>query len=153
MVIEHDAEDRRSGEVAPTVEPGGDKRGRRLSASGLLVGACATLPVLVGPHLGVAHRVEIADHLVPGGVVLAVSVSMLGLVVSRSAQMSGVLMFAAGLVVTLAGLWMVLTHLPLLAQAARHDAPWGATIYHTASAVLVLAFGLTWTKMSWARVE
>ncbi|MGI8775892.1 MAG: hypothetical protein ACR2LJ_00535 [Acidimicrobiales bacterium] len=137
--------------MAPKAKPGSDEPGRLLLVFGLLVGVCANLPVLVGPHLGVAHKVEIADHLIPGVVVLAVSVT--GLVVSRSGQPSGVVVFAAGLVITLAGLWMVLTHLPLVAQATRHDAPWGATLYHTTSAVLVFAFGLAWTKTSWARVE
>ncbi len=151
MVIEHDAEDRRSGEVAPTVDPDSDRLGWLVPVLGLLVGACATLPVMVGPRLEVAHKVEIADHLIPGVVVLAVSVT--ALMASRSASGSGTFLFAAGLILTLAGLWMALTHLPLVAQAVRHDAPWGATIYHSASAVLVLAFGLAWTKASWARVE
>jgi len=115
---------------------------------GLVVGSCATLPVLVGPHLNTARAVEIADHLVPGLVVLLASVAVLAM--NRSAPVSGVVMLAVGMVVSLAGLWMVATHVPLVAQAARHEAPWGATIYHSASAVLVLAFGLAWTWASWA---
>jgi hypothetical protein len=77
-----------------------------------------------------------------------VSAAVLG--VSRAAPVSGFAMLAAGLVVVLAGLWMAATHVPLVAQAARHDAPWGATIYHSASAALVLTFGLVWTASAWA---
>jgi hypothetical protein len=122
--------------------------GRLVPAVGLVVGACAIVPVLVGPKLNVTHDVEIADHLVPGVIVLAVSAAVL--VLTRSGAVSGFAMLAAGLVVTLAGLWMAATHLPLVAQAARHDAPWGATIYHSASATLVLGFGLVWTATSWS---
>jgi len=117
-------------------------------ALGLVVGVCATVPVLVGPTLAVTHPVELADHLIPGLVVLAVSATVL--LVTRSTPLPGIAMLAAGLVITLAGLWMVATHLPLVAQAARHEAPWGATIYHSASGALVLAFGLAWTQAFWA---
>jgi len=132
----------------PTAQPTGGTTKRLLPVIGLVVSACATLPVQLGPHLDVAHRVEVADHLIPGLVSLAVSATVL--VMTRRAPVPGFAMLAAGLVVTLAGLWMVATHLPLVAQAGRHDAPWGATIYHSASAVLVLVFGLVWTTASWA---
>ncbi len=115
---------------------------------GLVVGVCATLPVLVGPQLATAERVEVADHLVPGLVVLAASAVVLA--IGRSRPVSGVVMLSAGMVIALAGLWMAATHIPLVAQAARHDAPWGGTLYHSASAVLVLAYGLVWTWGSWA---
>lgn len=121
---------------------------RLLPRIGLVVGAVAALPVLVGPRLEVAHAVEITDHLVPGLAVIGVSAMVL--VATRSAPLSESVMLAAGLVVMLAGLWMAATHVPLVAQAARGEAPWGATIYHTVSAVLVFAFGLSWTSLSWA---
>ncbi len=132
------------------VQPDRGRRGRvpLFPVLGLVVGACATLPVLVGPQLATAHTVEVADHLVPGLVVLSVSAVVLA--IGRSRPVSGVVMLSGGMVISLAGLWMVATHVPLVAQAARHDAPWGGTMYHSASAVMVLAFGLAWTWGSWA---
>ncbi len=132
----------------PPIKPSGDGTPWLLPVFGLVVGACATLPVLVGPQLDVAYDVEIADHLIPGLVILAVSAVVL--LVARSVSVSGSYLLAAGLVVDLAALWMVATHLPLVAQAVRGDAPWGATIYHSASAVLMLGLGIGWTKTHWA---
>lgn len=122
-----------------------------MAAVGVIVGACAMLPPYVGPRLATAHRVEVADHLVPGLVILAVSVIVLA--ASRRGPVPGTPMLLAGLLVVLAGLWMTSTHVPLVSQAARHEAPWGTTIYHSAMAVMVLAFGLVWTKASWAAAE
>jgi len=39
-------------------------------------------------------------------------------------------MLPAGLVVTLAGIWMTMTHVPLVAQASRGEAPWAGTLFH-----------------------
>ncbi len=118
-----------------------------LATLGLLVAACATLPVLVGPHLNVAHAVEVADHLIPGLILLAVSVVVL--MVNRASPISGMSMLVAGLIIDLASLWMVVTHIPLVTQAARDEAPWAGTLYHSASAVAVMVFGLVWTRVSW----
>jgi hypothetical protein len=119
-----------------------------LAALGLVVGICAAVPVLVGPQLNVAHSVEVVDHLIPGLIVFGTSAILL--MVMRRAPVPGLALLASGLVIDLAGLWMAATHLPLVAQAARHEAPWGATIYHSAAAVLVLIFGLAWTTASWS---
>ncbi|MEN3316008.1 MAG: hypothetical protein V7605_2242 [Acidimicrobiaceae bacterium] len=118
---------------------------------GLAVAACATLPVLVGPGLDTTRAVEVVDHLVPGLVVLAVSTAVL--VATRSTPVAGVFVLGAAMVTVLAGLWMVATHIPLVAQAGRHEAPWGSTMFHSAAAVLVLAFGLAWAWASWAGAE
>lgn len=136
--------------VSRSADRDGRRPGRRFGRLGMLAGACAALPVLLGPNLNVAHQVEIADHLIPAVVVLAVSAMVLAM--NRTAPVSGVVVLASGLVVALAGLWMVATHLPLVAQGARHQAPWAATTYHTGSAVLVLALGLVWTGASLAEV-
>ncbi len=131
------------------VQPDRASRGRAplFPVLGLVLGACATLPALVGPELATADVAEIADHLVPGLVVAVVSA--VALVVGRSSRVSRVVPLAAGLVISLAGLWMVATHVPLVAQATRHEVPWNGTIFHSASAVMILAFGLAWTWASW----
>ncbi|MDQ6784863.1 MAG: hypothetical protein M3063_15800 [Actinomycetota bacterium] len=137
--------------LSPMPEPPEDRTGPLRPALGLLVGIGAILPVLVGPRLSVARDVEIADHVIPGLVVLAVSAIVL--VMGRRSPMSEVSMLGLGLVMALAGLWMTATHLPLVVQAVHDEAPWWATIFHSASAVLVLAFALMWVQVSWADAQ
>jgi hypothetical protein len=55
--------------------------------------------------------------------------------------------------VLLAGLWMMATHIPLVAQTARggDDAgTWAATIYHFSSALAVFGLGLLWATATWS---
>ncbi len=118
-----------------------------LPALGMAVGILAALPHFVTPRLETTNRVEIADHVIPGIVVIAVSLS--ALTVWRRAEDATWPMFISGLAVLLAGLWMALTHLPLIAQASRHEAPWGAALYHSASAASALTFGLVWVSLYW----
>ncbi len=112
-----------------------------LAGAGLLVGAWALLPPYTGPALNTADRVEFADHVVPGVAVIAVSVAAL-LLARRHGNDN--LSFAAGLGIVLSGFWMTTTHLPLVLQAARGEAPWGATIYHSLPGLAVLALGVAW---------
>lgn len=118
-----------------------------VAMTGLLVGVVATLPHLVGPRLDTASGVEVVDHVVPGVIVLATSAAVVA--AGRFVRISGTAILGAGLTVVLAGLWMTATHVPLVAQAARHEAPWGATAYHCATAAAVLAVGLVWVRHSW----
>ncbi len=123
---------------APEVPEG---RARVLAAAGLLVGAWAALPPYTGPALNTVARVEFADHVVPSIVVVAIST--LALVVGRRAR-SEPLLFSAGLGVVLAGFWMTVTHVPLVVQATRGEAPWGATLYHSAPGLALLVVGTVW---------
>jgi hypothetical protein len=118
--------------------------------AGVLVALWGMLPPFSGPPLAVARRVEIADHVVPGLVVLAFSCAAL---VASRAGASPTWLLIAGLVVTLAGVWMTATHVPLVMQARGGDAPWGATIYHTAPSVAVLALGSLWSVAYWKDLE
>ncbi len=112
-----------------------------LAGAALLVGAWALLPPYTGPALNTADRVEFADHVVPGVAVIALSVAAL-LFARRHGNDN--LLFAAGLGIVLAGFWMTATHVPLVLQAARGDAPWGATVYHSLPGLAVLALGVAW---------
>lgn len=112
-----------------------------LVGAGLLVGAWALLPPYSGPPLNTSDRVEFADHVVPGVIVIAVSA--LALLLARRANASTWL-FPAGLVIVLAGFWMTATHLPLVLQATRAEAPWGATVYHSLPGLAVLVLGAVW---------
>jgi len=123
---------------------------RWLPGVGLVVGALAILPPYLGPGLHVAHRVEIADHVVPGLVVLATSAA--ALVIGRHGRIRPS-MLVAGLVIVLAGLWMTMTHVPLVAQATRGEAPWGGTLYHLTAAVAVLVLGVVWAAAHWRSMD
>lgn len=112
-----------------------------LAGAGFLAGAWALLPPYTGPALNTAARVEFADHVVPG--VAVVAISALALVVARRSGGDRFL-FGAGLGVILAGFWMTATHLPLLLQATRAQAPWGATVYHSLPGLAVLVLGVVW---------
>lgn len=119
-----------------------------LAVNGIVVGLWAALPAVVSPELNVAESKEIADHLIPAIVVVALSVA--SLVLARRGTISGMVMFVAGLAVCLAGLWMVATHVPLVAQAARHDGvSWEAAVWHSASAVAVALLGILWVMVYW----
>ncbi len=108
---------------------------------GLLVGCWAFLPPYTGPALNTSDRVEFVDHVVPAIVIITISV--LALLFGRRPAGTSVL-FPAGLGIFLAGFWMTATHAPLVLQATRDQAPWGATIYHSAPGLAVLALGAAW---------
>lgn len=112
--------------------------------------AWAFLPPYSGPKLNTEMRVEVADHVVPSIVLLAVSLAVLALRRRRDAPPA--LPLVAGFLVTLAGLWMVATHVPLVGQAARGEVgvSWGGAIYHSAPSLAVLVLGLVWIGAYWS---
>lgn len=112
------------------------------AGAGVLVGAWALLPPYTGPELNTLDRVEFADHVVPGVAVILISLAAMAL----ARRGTGSTRFAAGLGVVLAGFWMTATHAPLVIQAVREQAPWGATIYHTLPGLAVLALGIVWAS-------
>ena len=120
---------------------------RTLPLAGLVVGAWALLPPYTGPDLATETRVEVADHVVPGVVVIAVS--GLALVLARSSR-GATPMLVAGLAVALGGLWMTATHVPLVRQALQDQAPVPAVAYHTLPSLAVLCVGLLWAARQWS---
>ena len=128
---------------------GSDSRPPLLPLLGLLVGVWAIIPPYVHAFgkLNVEDRVEFADHVVPGIVVLVVSA--LGLVLLRSARPSPLLLFVGGGVIALAGLWMVATHLPLISQARDEIVPGGAVVWHGLPGLAVSLLGGAWTVRYW----
>jgi hypothetical protein len=61
-----------------------------------------------------------------------------------------VALLVCGLSIWLAGLWMTVTHVPLVGQATRGQAPWGSVIHHLAPCVVVLAFGSVCVRTLWS---
>ena len=115
---------------------------------GVVVGVWGSLPRFVDSGLLTEDRVEVVDHVVPGVVVIVVS--LVSVAVARRSATPGPFLFVAGLVVLLAGLFMVATHVPLVMQATRDEAPWGGTVFHTSAALAVLGLGLLWAATYWA---
>ena len=125
--------------------------GNRLLAAGVVGGLLGVLPFLVTPELDTSQSAEIVDHVVPG--VLAVAAAGAVFLAHRRGGVSPMAFLAAGLAILLAGIWMASTHVPLLAQAARGDAPWAGALYHSASAAIVLAVGVAWASAAWTQTE
>ncbi len=135
----------------PPAAASGPDLARILPLVGLGIAFWATLPQWSGPKLNVEASKEVADHIVPGAVVLLAS--LVGIWASRRPQGPGALRFMAGLGVLLAGLWMMATHLPLVFEAMRDESPWPATIYHTSSALAVFGLGLLWSTVTWSEAD
>lgn len=121
----------------------------RLPFLGLLIGVWAILPpyLVAFGELNVESRKEIADHVVPGIAVLAVSV--LGYLVMRSAGPSQFLLFVGGGVIALSGFWMLATHVGLVSQARQNIVPWGAVAWHGLPGAAVTLLGVAWTIRFW----
>ena len=132
----------------PPAAPPGPDLARILPLVGLGVAFWASLPQWSGPKLNVEASKEVADHIVPAVAVLLAS--LVGMWAGRRPQGPGAYRFMAGLAVLLAGLWMMATHLPLVFQAMRDEAPWPATIYHNSSALAVFGLGLLWATVTWS---
>ncbi len=120
---------------------------RALPLAGVVTGCWALLPPYSGPALNTETRVEVVDHVVPGVVLIVVSVAAIVLAPSRR---SAEYLLVPGLVALLAGIWMTATHVPLVAQAARNEVSWPAAGYHTAPAVAVTVLGLVWVARNWS---
>jgi hypothetical protein len=101
--------------------------------------------------VAVAPRVEVVDHVVPGAVVAATAAWMAWL--ARRAPLAG---RAPGLVgggiCFLAGFWVLATHVPLLADAARGSERWGAALWHASAALPLLVLSL-WVLLAPGREE
>jgi len=118
---------------------------------GLVISAWALIPPYSGPKLNTETRVEVADHVVPSLVLIAVSLVIL-VVSRRKAETTAGFSLVAGFLVSLAGLWMVATHVPLVAQAMRGESgvTWGGALYHFTPSLAVLILGLLWVGAYWS---
>ena len=131
--------------------PAGATVSNRLLAAGVVAGVVALLPFVVSPELDTARSAEVADHVLPSVVVLAAAGSVLA--AQRRGRVGPMAFLGAGLAILLAGIWMATTHVPLLFQAARGDAPWFGSLYHSAAAAIVLGTGVAWASAAWTQAE
>lgn len=124
----------------PASSDASHKRVRRLGAALITVGVWGTLAPYAGPEVAVSSTVEFVDHVVPGGIVLAVAL--------YSVQ-RGAFALPATAGALLAALWMTVTHVPLVSAAARGTTPWDGAIWMSAPSLLLLlltglAFASAW---------
>lgn len=120
---------------------------------GLVVGAWATVAPYagLGPDLDAEASRELADHVVPG--VLVIVVSAVRLLRGRRQAAGGVFPLVAGFGVLLAGLWMTATHLPLVSQAGDGIVAGSVATWHTVPGVVVMALGAVWAAVHWSDAE
>ena len=105
----------------------------------------AVVPFLasaLGLDLEVSTSVEIVDHVLPGLAVTACAAAALA--ESRLGFRHATALFTLPAICILAGLWITVSHAPLLVDAAEGTEPWGTSILHLASgpAVAIVAFAL-----------
>ncbi|MCP9491959.1 MAG: hypothetical protein MSC31_19100 [Solirubrobacteraceae bacterium MAG38_C4-C5] len=92
----------------------------------------------VGLELDVATRLEIADHVVPGAIMLA----GVALLVARGGSPGNLVALGAGGVAFLTGLWISATHTPLILDAVEGAAPWDVSLVHLSAGPPILALGV-----------
>lgn len=92
----------------------------------------------VGIEFYVATRLEIADHVVPGVVLLAGAVVL----AARGGPAGDTVSLGAGAVTFLAGLWITATHVPLIFDALEGAVTWGAALLHFSPGPPLLILGL-----------
>ena len=117
-----------------------ERLSRGLLRSGLVVSVWAVLPPFIPPDLETALATEIVDHVLPA-VVVFVAIAL-----ASSRPWPRLRLFQIGLAVTVAGMFMVGSHIPLVVQALGGGAPWPGTIHHSLAPVAVLVLGLAWAK-------
>jgi hypothetical protein len=122
----------REGTYVPT--PGG----WALYGALIMFGAAAALAPFTGPAFGIRldsqWSARLADHALPGALVIAAAVGLaVGEASHRRPRVSLTFLTLLG------GVWMSGSHLPLVVQAVRGHAGRIATLWHALPAVLVLA--------------
>lgn len=130
--------------------PAGSLR-QALPYVGLAVGLWAAIApyALLGPDLNASAKNEFADHVVPGALIIALSVAM-SLRARSPGGGGGSFPLLAGFGVLLAGLWMTATHLPLVKDARNDIVATDITAWHTLPGVVVLILGGIWAATFWS---
>lgn len=98
----------------------------------------------VGPALGIAPdstwRLEVADHVVPG--LLVVVVACLGVAFSLRARLQESAVIWLSTVTVLCGLWIIFTHVSFIFHALQHEEPWPSAAFHSSAGPLAIALAI-----------
>jgi hypothetical protein len=125
----------------PSLAVAGHPREAQRAAILAAVGAWTVVVPYLGKALGlvvdVPGRVEVADHVVPGTCIVAAALLLRGLARGRGLRGEARALLASG-VCFLAGIWVLATHVPLLADAAGEAVPWDAAIWHSIAALPIV---------------
>ncbi|MGH9281992.1 MAG: hypothetical protein ACRD0S_03535 [Acidimicrobiales bacterium] len=124
-----------------------------LPCAGLVIGvwAAVTPYVLLGDDLNALAKNEFADHVVPGALMIGLSVAQL--LRDRKGVTGGTYPLLAGFGVALAGLWMTATHLPLVSDASDGVVEEKVAAWHTIPGLVVLVLGAVWAVTCWSGAE
>lgn len=119
---------------------------------GLVIGVWATAApyVLLGPDLNAAAKNEFADHVVPGALMIGLSLAMAMRARSGTATAGTSFPLIAGFGIVLAGIWMTATHLPLVRDARDDIVDGGVAAWHTIPGLVVLVVGAVWAIAFWS---
>jgi vacuolar-type H+-ATPase subunit I/STV1 len=110
-----------------------------LLGAALLIGLYAMLPAIFSGGIHLRRSVEVVDHVVPAVVLLVVTV----VAILKGAKPDS-LMLVFGVVIVLAGFWMVATHVSLAKQGLNHQASATGAAFHCSTAIAVAALGVAW---------
>ena len=140
------------GAEEPTATSAGALRAG-LPWAGLLIGAWAMAApyVLLGPDLNAEGSREVADHVVPG--VLMIGLSCVMAVRGRHRPQAGTFPLLSGFGVLLAGLWMTATHLPLVTDAREGRVSESVAAWHTVPGLVVMVLGAVWAAAYWSTAD
>lgn len=96
----------------------------------------------LGLSVDVSTSLEVADHVIPGGVA-ALAAGWLAHRIDTQGipEATAGLLFASG-VVFLAGLWISATHLPLIVQGTRGEVGWPAALWHSWAGLPIMVLGI-----------
>jgi len=115
-----------------------NRTGTALLALGAWTVAIPYIARPLGLGVDVASRIEIVDHVVPGALVAGLGAWL----ARRPPQAPGMADLVAAGVCFLAGFWVLATHVPLVADAARGSESWGAAVWHASTAPVIVVLTL-----------
>ncbi len=124
--------------LALASQPREAQRATLLAVIGAWTAIVPYLGKAIGLVVNVPARVEFVDHVVPGVLIVAAALCLHRLARRRPLAGERYALLAAG-VCFLAGFWVLATHVPLLQDATEEAVSWEAAIWHSISALAILA--------------
>jgi hypothetical protein len=101
-----------------------------------ILGAVSILPPYVGPVVGLELEgidsiVEVVDHVIPGIIIFLAAGASFLLLRSGRLKEDSIVLASALAISLLAAVWQTSSHIPLILDGGRPEAPWGAVILHS----------------------
>jgi hypothetical protein len=101
-----------------------------------ILGAVSILPPYLGPVIGLELQgidsiVEVVDHVIPGIIIFLAAGACFLLLRSGRMKEDSIVLAGALAICLLAAVWQTSSHIPLVLDGGRPEAPWGAVILHS----------------------